>query len=271
MFKTKYPLWSIKGCDKPRYNKVKDHYGFSSSEFDTFAKKITLLNKAFERIKVITSLELLRLELDTVLFPCWNSWFGTSLPKGINKTIVFQNRETRTIEKEITEVNFQQMENTEFLYETPFQQLNIKNELKYNLKLYPDFYIEKQLFQVLDGKPTEKIIAGKPNVNTSFDDLQKPSLFVNVKNRLFLNTRKIEYYQNFNRFEENSRIIPEARYFGIKIEVIKDHSGFDINNLPYNAGIGEAKYDSSVTRLKNNLNDYILSSDDYVIKLLKDH
>ena len=269
VFRTKYPLWH-RHKDKTKLEKVKNHYGYNSEEYQSFVKKISLVNLAFDRIKLITSLELLRLNISTLLFPCWNSWYGTSLPKDINEIIVFQNREIRTIQKEVEGIQFGDIQNTSFWFETQFQQLNIKNEHKYNLKINPTQYIEKELFPILDGKPTDKITAGKPNIHTSFSENQKPSLFINVGSKIFMNTKKIDYYQNFNRFEENSRIIPEARYYNIKINVIKETAGPNINNLPFDTGIGSSKYDSSVTRLKNNLDEYILDDNDPIIsKLIK--
>ena len=279
VFNTKYPLWNIKTKNRLELEKVRSHYGFHSEEYSSFVKLTTLLNKAFDRIKLITSLELLRLNLNNVLFPSWNSYFGTSLPKNIKSINVFQNRETKTLTQDFNTSMDSFFSNAPitFWYETTYQELPFAtgSQIKYNLKICPEYFYPKELFHVLrpNGRGRKgNIIAGKPNINTSYEENQKPSLFNQVRPGIFLDVRRIEYFQNFRRFEENSRIIPEARFYGIPVSVNKVQDGPNLNNMgsfTFNNDI--AQYDSSVPRLKNNLDEYILQYTDPIIKILKEN
>ena len=277
LFRTKYPLWKTKILrDKRYFNKAKET--LSKEEYRELQAKISLLNLAFSKIKVVSSLFLMRKEFGTVLFPCYNSWLNTIVKA--NKTIVFQNRKIKGLYRNLEFPNVNP--NTIFLYETQPQnptETNLVNgqlTKQYDLKLAFDYMIPKKLFL---SEQTTKIIAGEPIANTAvalYNSQLKPSLFWQVNDRnQFLNTKKIEYHQNFLRFEENTRIIPEAKFYNIPIKVIKaftkdsKNNPRDINNIPVQLfSYNDLQEDSSVPRLKNNYEHYQLTIRDIVVESL---
>ena len=269
VFRTKYPLWKTKILrDKRYFDKAKEV--LTKEEYKELQAKISLLNLAFSKIKVVSSLFLMRKEFGTVLFPCYNSWLNNQIKA--NKTIVFQNRKVKGQYRNLEFPNIQP--NTTFLYETPPQnpsETNLVDYLltnQYDLKLAFDYMIPKKLFL---SEQTSKIIAGEPIVNNiaSYNKEIKPSLFMQVNDRAqFLNTKKIEYHQNFLRFEENTRIIPEAKFYSIPIKVIKVFTK-DINNIPAKMESDKnLPEDSSVPRLKNDYSHYQLTIGDQVVGIL---
>lgn len=277
LFRTKYPLWKTKIFRDRRYfDKAKET--LSKEEYKALQAKISLLNLAFSKIKVVSTLFIMRKEFGTVLFPCYNSWLNTIVKS--NKTIVFQNRKVKGLYRNLEFPNVNP--NTTFLYETQPQNptetnlVNGQQTKQYDLKLAFDYMIPKCMFL---GEHTSKIIAGEPIANTtvaSYNNELKPSLFwqVNDKNQ-FLNTKKIEYHQNFLRFEENTRIIPEAKFYDIPIKVIKAYTKDsknnpkDINNIPAQLFSPEdLQEDSSVPRLKNDYTHYQLTIRDEVVSAL---
>ena len=277
LFRTKYPLWKTKILrDKRYFNKAKET--LTKEEYRELQAKISLLNLAFSKIKVVSSLFLMRKEFGTVLFPCYNSWLNTIVKA--NKTIVFQNRKIKGLYRNLEFPNVNP--NTIFLYETQPQnptETNLVNgqlTKQYDLKLAFDYMIPKKLFL---SEQTTKIIAGEPIANTAvalYNSQLKPSLFWQVNDRnQFLNTKKIEYHQNFLRFEENTRIIPEAKFYNIPIKVIKaftkdsKNNPRDINNIPVQLfSYNDLQEDSSVPRLKNNYEHYQLTIRDIVVESL---
>ena len=277
LFRTKYPLWKTKILrDKRYFNKAKET--LSKEEYRELQAKISLLNLAFSKIKVVSSLFLMRKEFGTVLFPCYNSWLNTIVKA--NKTIVFQNRKIKGLYRNLEFPNVNP--NTIFLYETQPQnptETNLVNgqlTKQYDLKLAFDYMIPKKLFL---SEQTTKIIAGEPITNTTvalYNSQLKPSLFWQVNDRnQFLNTKKIEYHQNIFRFEENTRIIPEAKFYKIPIKVIKaftkdsKNNPRDINNIPVQLfSYEDLQEDSSVPRLKNNYEHYQLTIRDIVVEAL---
>lgn len=277
LFRTKYPLWKTKMLrDKRYFDKAKEV--LTKEEYRDLQAKISLLNLAFSKIKVVSSLFLMRKEFGTVLFPCYNSWLNN--PIKANKTIVFQNRKIKGLYRNLEFPNIQP--NITFLYETQPQNpaetflVNTQSVKQYDLKLAFDYMIPKKLFL---SEQTTKIIAGEPIANTTvvlYNSNLKPSLFWQVNDRVqFLNTKKIEYHQNFLRFEENTRIIPEAKFYNIPIKVIKaftkdsKNNPRDINNIPVQLfSYNDLQEDSSVPRLKNNYEHYQLTIRDIVVESL---
>ena len=277
LFRTKYPLWKTKMLrDKRYFDKAKEV--LTKEEYRDLQAKISLLNLAFSKIKVVSGLFLMRKEFGTVLFPCYNSWLNN--PIKANKTIVFQNRKIKGLYRNLEFPNIQP--NTTFLYETQPQNpaehflVNTQSVKQYDLKLAFDYMIPKKLFL---SEQTTKIIAGEPIANTAvalYNSNLKPSLFWQVNDRVqFLNTKKIEYHQNFLRFEENTRIIPEAKFYNIPIKVIKaftkdsKNNPRDINNIPVQLfSYDDLQEDSSVPRLKNNYEHYQLTIRDIVVESL---
>ena len=277
LFRTKYPLWKTKMLrDKRYFDKAKEV--LTKEEYRDLQAKISLLNLAFSKIKVVSSLFLMRKEFGTVLFPCYNSWLNN--PIKANKTIVFQNRKIKGLYRNLEFPNIQP--NITFLYETHPQNpaetflVNTQSVKQYDLKLAFDYMIPKKLFL---SEQTTKIIAGEPIANTTvalYNSNLKPSLFWQVNDRVqFLNTKKIEYHQNFLRFEENTRIIPEAKFYNIPIKVIKaftkdsKNNPRDINNIPVQLfSYNDLQEDSSVPRLKNNYEHYQLTIRDIVVESL---
>ena len=277
LFRTKYPLWKTKMLrDKRYFDKAKEV--LTKEEYRDLQAKISLLNLAFSKIKVVSSLFLMRKEFGTVLFPCYNSWLNN--PIKANKTIVFQNRKIKGLYRNLEFPNIQP--NITFLYETHPQNpaetflVNTQSVKQYDLKLAFDYMIPKKLFL---SEQTTKIIAGEPIANTTvalYNSNLKPSLFWQVNDRnQFLNTKKIEYHQNFLRFEENTRIIPEAKFYNIPIKVIKaftkdsKNNPRDINNIPVQLfSYNDLQEDSSVPRLKNNYEHYQLTIRDIVVESL---
>ena len=281
MFKTKYPLLNRKKfLDKQLLDIVKENY--SKEDYIELKNLVITVNKAFESIKLVTDLALLRPQsksFNKVLCPCMNTWmslvdigfFKINKP---NETFVFQNRNMNTLVLEEHHIN--SMINAKFFYECPDQKPRLSSSLlaanhleQYSLKIGFNFILPKKYWKIFNK--SDKIIAGKPIVNQrieyEFNDNLKPSLFAMVRPGIFLNTKEIQYYQNFNRWEENTRIIPEARYFNIPLKVVSDHS-LDINNLEV-SNQNNLTPDSSVGRLVNDLEDYILGPEDRIIQLFR--
>lgn len=289
MFRTKYPIWYKNYFrDKKLFDIAKNN--LSEQEYKDLEYKIMVCLEAYSRIKLISPTELLRKKFDSVLIPCYNSY--NELYKNIDakKIHVFQNR--RNLENDNLEIKINQNSETIFYYELGAQGPRTKeqNELRfehYIPKLALDYIVPKEIYKSFPR--SEYIIAGEPivNQNNSFNfgytTNKKPSLFLQIPKTsdletmglqepsFFLNTIRIDYYQNFVRFDENNRIIPEARYLNIPIRVIKEETKYlkNIDNLP--VGKSELKNlieDSSVTRLTNDLSNYTLTSLDKIVQLL---
>lgn len=270
LFQTKYPLLR-EYKDRGQLLVYKEL--LTKDEYSTLISKIKILNEAFDRIITCSSIELLKLKFNKVMFVSYNSWVNTSYKA--DTTIVIQNRNINSLDQsEFPKENSLKDKRIMFLYELPEQQFPSPFgaiQYQYNLSLATDYFIPKKLFESKDR--TRKVIAGKPIINARFECNQKPSLFIGVIDRPLLNTRELEYHQNFLLYDENSRIIIEARYYKVKIKVIKvetqklrtgsnfvRNSTLDLENLPN---------DSSVARLEKDLSNYTLDINDFVIQLLK--
>jgi hypothetical protein len=147
---------------------------------------------------------------------------------------------------------------------------------EYNLKLGLDYFNPKESFK---NKPTEKLYSGLVPDSSLTGTFMKPNKFININFRdNILNTKKLIYGQNFINFDENSRIIIEARYYGINIEVIPnhtyDHEGLKVNPVnpdnPKYEQLNELLEDSSVLRLIKPIEDYTLTKDDYLFKEIRE-
>lgn len=269
LFRTKYPLWKTKIFrDRQYYENAKEK--LTKIEYSQLLARISLLQLAFSKIKVVSGLSLLRKDFCTVLFPCYDSWLNTKV--NAEKVIVFQNRK---VQNNSGKLDFPDTGlPTVFLYETLPQKpdTTLPNYAleQYHLKLAFDYMLPSKLFI---GDQTNKIIAGEPITNiASYQELAKPSLFFQINDRKqFLNTKQIEYHQNFLRFEENTRIIPEAKYYNIPIKVIKVQTKDqikDINNISISTDYENLPEDSSVPRLTNDYTHYTLTIGDSVPTLL---
>ncbi len=273
LFQTKYPLLR-EYKDRGRILSYKEK--LTKEEYSTLISKIKILTEAFDRIITCSSIELLKLKFNKVMFINYNSWLNTSYKA--DTTFVVQNRNINSLDQsEFPKETSIKDKRIMFLYELPEQQFPSPFgaiQYQYNLSLATDYFIPKKLFESKDK--TRKVQAGKPITNTSFETTQKPSLFIGVIDRPLLNTREIEYHQNFLKYDENCRIIIEARFYKVKIKVIKvettklrtmsnfikfSSSVHDLETLPN---------DSSVTRLESDLSNYTLSTNDFIIQLLKD-
>ena len=267
LFQTKYPLLR-EYKDKLQLDEFQRN--LSADQFIKLLKVNKLMNEAFSRIITCSSIELLKLDLHKVLFINYNSWLNTAYKA--NTTIIVQNRNINSLDQsEKINLNPENQERVLLLYELPEQKFPYSCgciQYQYDLKLATDYFLPKEVFNKKYRTPT--LAAGKPITNTSFDDFQKPSLFIRVKDQPLLNTRKIEYYQNFLKYDENSRIIIEAKFYKIPIKVIKVEtkelrtmSNFKLNSVPE-----DLPSDSSVTRLESDIEKYTLKSNDFIINLL---
>lgn len=289
LFRTKYPLWNRKIYrDKCLYENAKEI--LQEEKFEALKKHIQIVNLAFSRIKMLTSLELLKKRFNKVVFPCYNSFMDLTEYINPEATIkVIQNRKFSSLpEGHLNNLKFDRFQ-TQFLFEIDAQnpnneQCNSINTIYYAPKLGFKYMVPKELFPI--KYRTDKIVAGYPITNQELNMFDtnyqyiKPSLFAQVKNEFFLNTKLIEYHQNFLRWDENNRIILEARYLDIKLKVIKactkDISNITINNtlvkdvsntIP-NTIKDNFLADSSVVRLVGHIENYTLNEEDYLIKFL---
>lgn len=267
LFQTKYPL-----LREYKDRLILDSYQklVSAEQFSKLLKVNKLLNEAFSRIITCSSIEILKLKLNKVLFINYNSWLNTSYKA--ESTLIIQNRKVDTLDKSerINEPVYNP-ENITLLYELPEQKFPSSCgciQRQYDLKLGMEYFLPKGVFDKKYRTPST--IAGKPITNTSFSEFQKPSLFIHVRDQPLLNTRKIEYYQNFLKFDENCRIIIEARFYNIPIKVIKTEtkelrtmSNFRRTSIPDNL-----PDDSSVSRLRKDINQYTLKSNDFIVGLM---
>ena len=246
-----------------------------------------ILNEAFSRIKLIIPTQLLKMELNKVLFPNYDSWLELNNFIKAKEFLVFQNRQIKSLDKDELPINNISNINTTFYSElssqVPNQLAPNQKIVMYSLKLNLKYNIPKKLFKVFPK--TENIAVSKPIVNStnSYIMNQKPSLFVHLPKgnsiaisglpepTFFLNTKRIDYYQNFLRFDENNRILIEARYLNIPIRVIKTETKElkSISNLSNSIeDIENLEEDSSVGRLKNDLQNYNLDENDIIINQL---
>lgn len=265
LFQTKYPL-----IREYKDRLILDEYQrtLNAEAFSNLLKKIKILNEAFSRIITCSSLDLaLKLKFNKVMFVNYNSWLNTTY--NADTTFVIQNRNINTLDKSEIIKN-KSDKRIMFLYEMPEQKFPYDIgyiQYQYNLKLATDYFIPKEMFNPKDK--TKSIISGKPIVNTTFEDNQKPSLFIGVKDKPLLNTRKVLYYQNFLNYDENCRLLIEARFYKIPISIIKTETK-DLRNMS-NFRVSVPKdlpEDSSVPRMKEDLSNYTLDTKDFLIDLL---
>ena len=102
LFRTKYPLWKTKMLrDKRYFDKAKEV--LTKEEYRDLQAKISLLNLAFSKIKVVSSLFLMRKEFGTVLLPCYNT--GLKNPIKANNAIVFQKRKIKGLNRNLEMTN----------------------------------------------------------------------------------------------------------------------------------------------------------------------
>lgn len=291
LFKTKYPLWNRKVfSDRKQLEAAKEN--LTEIEYVQLLHKISIVNKAFNRIKLVTSIELASIKFDKVVFPSFNSYYTLIEMVQFQEAKVIQNRQASTIIWDDT-FPLESIVNPKitFLHELPAQKLPLEGIVseQYSPKLGFQFMVPKGLFKLYPK--SEKIIAGKPITNINHnqnnqttDDwlFQKPSLFAQVNNgsnnKYFLNTKLIEYHRNFLRWDENNRILPEARYYNIKVNIINDITK-DSPSCTQANGIDNLKVtvqepkllsqDSSVTRFIDDLDKYQLKANDPLIKFLE--
>lgn len=305
MFRTRYPLWFKKFFkDEKLFETLKILYPKDSPSYEEYIDiqhKIRITNEAFSRIKLVTPYEFIKKTFNNVMIPCYNTWSDLNrdglINENIKNLIVFQNRKIQdpTLGGNL-DFKFANQNKTPtiFLYELEpqnpekFLDDNHKCE-EYKLKIAFDYIPPKNLMSKFPK--SEMIIAGEPIVNTKeyligVGKYKKPSLFANLPKisylqltgiqepTFFLNTKRLDYNQNFLRFEENTRLIPEARYLNIPIKITQTLDK-NIDNLStYNylnqkdLKIEDLPEDSSVSRLQNDLNLYKLETNDKVIKFL---
>lgn len=293
LFKTKYPLWNRKVfSDKKILEKAKET--LSEIEFIQLKHKVSIVNKAFARIKLVTGIELMKIKFNKVVFPSMNSYIDLVETVQFQEAKVIQNRQYKTItfSPEFPDTLLKSDKVT-FLYELPNQQIPGANNQLYIPKLGFRFMVPKEVFK--SYPKTDKIIGGKPisnqtalnylNYQPSFMDtfnklfFMKPSKFAQVnKGIFFLNTKEIDYHRNFLRWDENNRLIPEARYYGIKLNIINDitkespYETFAEDISANKVVVRDPKTlspDSSVPRYEDLLSNYILEPSDPLIKFLE--
>lgn len=276
LFRTKYLLWNKEFyTDKKLFETAKNI--LSIEEYQTLLVKIKICNFAFNQIKLVTPIEFLKKKHQRLLFPNFDSWdeLKDTLTEDIKEVLVFQNRKVENIyniykanNKEDIIKAFVKYPNAKikFFYELPPQKLGIKldnfQEIKYTLKLNFDYYIPKKLFRVSIHPKSVKIITGTPPPNLLlYNKYRKPTTFAQLHKDsnlrepiIFLNTGLLEYYKNPNIFDENNRLVPEARYFNIPISIINREFQKD---------------DSIETRFLEPLKNYTLTKNDIIIQELK--
>ena len=267
LFQTKYPL-----LREYKDRLILDAWQklISAEQFSKLLKVNKILNEAFSRIITCSSIEILKLKLNKVLFINYNSWLNTTYKA--DTTLIVQNRNINSLEQsdKIQEPS-SNPNRVVLLYELPEQKFPYScgcRQYQYDLKLGTEYFLPKELFDKKTRTPM--VTAGKPITNTTFDTFQKASLFIRAKTEPLLNTRKIEYHQNFLKYDENCRIIIEARFYKIPIKIIKVEtkelrtmSNFKLSTVPE-----DLPNDSSVTRLASDIENYTLKSNDFIIGLL---
>lgn len=282
--RTRYPIWyKTFFRDKKIFEIAKNN--LSQDEYRELEFKIKVCIEAYSRIKLVTPLELLKKKFENVLLVSHSTWIDCYDKINAKNHLIIQNRRNLEIDNlEIPKTKYP----TKVYYELDSQLGELARSFevfKYSPKVALDYIIPKKIYKVYSK--SEYIIAGEPIANTGLglnhnNQFRKPSLFIQVPKMMqleisglqelsiFLNTSRIDYYQNFIRFDENSRIIIEARYLEIPIRIIKDATKNlkDIDNLQssYYENLPE---DSSVSRLVNPLKDYTLESNDEIVNQLK--
>lgn len=271
LFIKRYPLTKSGGASF----RVNSYYNseakmkLSKEDYNKYLDTKKLVTKAFDQIKFCSNLEYIKetQQLDTLIYTSFNTYIALKDNHPTKNSFVFQNRAIFQLNtKDIESIKDNTKNITTFLYETEYQKLPgiQKNQKQYNLKLGFKYFYQKELFSDTKYNELNTMICGKPSANRSneilFDkglkkSFIKPTKFLEVKGEtgyFFSGIKTITYYRNFLKFEENNRIIPEALWYGFKINIFKEeenlnHLNFRNINNPENL----PKYDTSVTRFNN--------------------
>ena len=269
LFRTKYILWYKEYFrDRKLFDIAKQV--LTEEEYNLLLLKNKLLIFAFKQIKLLTQIEFTRKKQDKLLFCNFDSFEEIKDSITTKDIYILQNRKVSdTFKEKDLEKYIDQNKDKKFnfYYELQDQkfEFNLPNfiEYQYNLRLDVSYMVPKKLFRVSKYPPTQKIISGNP-LNTSqmllYSKYKKPTVFAQLNKEVqladpifFLNTRLIEYHKNTIFFDENNRLIPEGRYYGIPINLINP----DL-----------MQHDSISNRYTNDLSDYILTNSDIIIKIL---
>ena len=269
LFRTKYILWYKEYFrDKKLFDTAKQV--LTEEEYNLLLLKNKILIYVFKQIKLLTQIEFTRKKQDTILFCNFDSFEEIKDSITTKNIFVLQNRKVTDTFKEKDLEKY--IENNQdkifnFYYELSDQKFCFTKsnfiEQQYNLKLDTSYMIPKKLFRVSKYPPSQKIISGNP-LNSQqmllYTKYRKPTVFAQLNKDVqladpifFLNTRLIEYHKNTIFFDENNRLIPEGRYYGIPINLINP----DL-----------MQHDSISNRYTNDLSDYILTNSDIIIKIL---
>lgn len=251
-------LLLVDSCEYNRFIKIKEDY----------KKYLKIVKLAVGRIKFPTDIEfrkILSQDNNNIIFTSTNSILNyieyfKDLP-GTNVKLI-QNRNlkrSKDLRKKLIPLN-----NLEYLYELPQQKPDHKDAqgMEYSPKIYFKYYLNKDILDLFPK--TYDIIVN----HIKQDDNNKPQFFCYMKDHFFLNTTRIVYTRNLTRWEENVRIIPEAKFYGIKLRIIEENQQIRFDEKDSNIQETPDTIDSSVTRYNNKWEDYNLTPCDYLINFI---
>lgn len=253
---------------------LKDSIGYNNTVKikEDFNKQVKVVRGAIQRIKFPTDIEFRKIianDNNRIVFTSTNSILNyLDCFSYLNNTKVklIQNRNiqrSKDLKKKLINIK-----NLEYLYELPQQKpikLDEENGREYAPKICFDYYINKK---ILDLFPQSFDIIVNHSQMAYQDQNVKPQFFCQMKDHFFLNTGRIRYVRNLTRWEENVRIIPEAKFYGIKIIIKEENEQLRFDEKSSDLLIPEDRIDSSVTRMNNKWEDYKILPDDYLIKFI---
>lgn len=251
---------SILLTDSREYNrliKIKEDY----------KKYLKIIKYAISRIKFPTDIEFRKLLIqdnNNIIFASTNSilnYIDTFQHLKNTQVKLIQNRNLRR-SKDLRK-KLIPLDNLEYLYELPQQKPeHNKNCKEYAPKICFKYYLNKEILDLFPK--TYDIIVN----HIKQDPNCKPQFFCHLKNHFFLNTTRIVYTRNLTRWEENVRIIPEAKFYKIKLRIIEENQPIRFDDKDSLIMDTPETIDSSVTRYNNKWEDYNLEQDDYLINFI---
>ena len=230
------------------------------------------LDTYFRNIKIVSEMDLLKINVDKSLFICQNTIHDSILsdlilnkPENFGAKYFICNREFDSLSPSHKSIwkNLSTVENSKFLYESPKQNILSQNSERYSLKLGVDLFWKKEHIKKYKKYLKENYLhnfgilqTGEPynSDERSFFTWIDDETFGYEQFHLYMVWDSIHYHRR--NFEENNRAVIEAKFYNIPFkEITKINSNHNDH------------YDSLQDR-KENPKDYILTKDDKLIKEL---
>lgn len=257
---------------------------------DMFHLQRNLIKKAIDRIKFPTDAEFRRMieSGESIVYASTNTFlsyidhYPEVLPKDskVNSCYVFQNRNLLRAKDINTKLaKAYKSDKVIYLSELPQQDVicdfNFNASIRYELKLALDYHINKKILNLFPNK--SKFIVVDHKTLSNQDIVYKPTLFCQLdkprtdshNSGFFMNTRKIFYTVDKTRWEENVRLIIEARHYQIPIKYIHNKHNVQYRMDEKDSTLNlDNDIDSSDTRRENSIYMYKLRYDDLIISLM---